>query len=98
MAAVLTGEIHERNSTAAWIAGPILYGAALIPGMTRIYLDQHWASDVASGAFVGTLFGTKVVHYAHTHRQSKLDRFLMGGLVVAPMRSGGVLVTGSFSR
>lgn len=98
MAAVLTGEIHERNSTAAWIAGPILYGAALIPGMTRIYLDQHWASDVASGAFVGTLFGAKVVHYAHTHRQSKLDRFLMGGLVVAPMRSGGVLVTGSFSR
>jgi membrane-associated phospholipid phosphatase len=98
MAAVLTGEIHERNSTAAWIAGPILYSAALIPGMTRMYLDQHWASDIAAGAFVGTLFGTKVVHYAHTHRQSKLDRFLMGGLVVAPMRSGGVLVTGSFSR
>jgi len=97
MAAVLTGEIHERNPTAAWIAGPVLYGAALIPGMTRMYLDQHWASDIASGAFVGTLFGAKVVHYAHTHRQSKLDRFLMGGLVLAPMRSGGVLITGSFS-
>jgi membrane-associated phospholipid phosphatase len=95
MAAVLTQEIHERNPEAAWIAGPILYSAALIPGMTRIYLDQHWASDIVAGAFVGTLFGTKVVHYAHTHRQSKLDRILMGGMI-APMRSG-ILFTGSFS-
>ena len=49
MASVLTAEIHERNPKAAWIAGPVLYGAALIPGMTRIYLDQHWASDIARG-------------------------------------------------
>ena len=96
MAAALTGEIHERNPTAAWIAGPMLYGAALVPGLTRIYLDQHWASDIASGAFVGTLFGAKVVRYAHTHRQTKLDRFLMGGMI-APNGSGGVVISGSFS-
>jgi len=96
MAASLTGEIHERNPGAAWVAGPLLYGAALVPGLTRIYLDQHWASDVASGAFVGTLLGAKVVHYAHTHRPSKLDRFLMGGMI-APSGSRGVLITGSFT-
>jgi membrane-associated phospholipid phosphatase len=96
MAAAVTGEIHERKPAAAWIVGPVLYSAALIPGLTRIYLDQHWASDVASGAFVGTLFGAKVVRYAHSHRPTKLDRFLMGGMIV-PNGSGGVLVTGSFS-
>ena len=72
--------------------------AAFAGGSKALQSLMGGSSDVASGAFVGTLFGTKVVHYAHTHRQSKLDRFLMGGLVVAPMRSGGVLVTGSFSR
>jgi len=95
MAATVTAEIYERSPRTAWIVGPVLYTAALIPGATRIYLDQHWASDVASGAFVGTLFGAKVVRYAHAHRPTKLDRFLMGAMI-APNGSGGVLVTGSF--
>jgi hypothetical protein len=77
-ASSLTAEIYERNQRAAWIVGPALYTAAWIPGATRIYLNQHWASDVLSGAFVGTLLGAKVVHYAHTHRRTKLDRILMG--------------------
>lgn len=96
MAATVTAEIYERKPGAAWIVGPVLYTAALVPGFTRIYLDQHWASDVASGAFVGTFFGAKVVRYAHTHRPTKLDRFLMGAMIV-PNGSGGVLVTGSFT-
>jgi membrane-associated phospholipid phosphatase len=55
-----------------------------------MYLNQHWASDVASGAFVGTLLGAKVVHYAHTHRRTKLDRFLLGTTVV-PVSGGFAL-------
>jgi hypothetical protein len=43
---------------------------------------------------VGSLLGAKVVHYAHSHRQSKLDRVLMGAMVL-PNGSGGVLVTES---
>jgi hypothetical protein len=96
-AASLTAEIHERNSTAAWVAGPLLYAAALIPGGTRLYLNQHWMSDVVSGAFVGTLFGVKVVDYAHSHRRSKLDRILMGS-AISPDGHGGVLVSTSFTR
>jgi membrane-associated phospholipid phosphatase len=95
-AASLTEEIHLRKPGAAWVFGPILYGAALIPGATRIYLNQHWMSDVASGAFVGTLFGIKVVHYAHTHKQSKLDRVLMGAMLV-PDGHGGTYVATSFT-
>lgn len=90
-AAALVGEIHERHPGAAtWIAAPLLYGAATIPGVTRMYLDQHWASDVVSGAFVGTLIGAKVVHYAHTHRRTKLDRALLG-TTIAPVKGGVAL-------
>lgn len=77
-AAALVGEVHERNPDASWIVAPIAYGLATVPGLTRMYLKQHWASDVVSGAFVGTLLGSRVVHYAHTHRRTKLDRILLG--------------------
>jgi membrane-associated phospholipid phosphatase len=87
-AAALVGEVHERNPGATWVVAPLLYGAACIPGLTRMYLNQHWASDVVAGAFVGTLIGAKVVHYAHTHRRTKLDRILLGTSIV-PV-SGGV--------
>jgi len=92
-ASSLTAEIYERNQRAAWIVGPVLYTAAWIPGATRIYLDQHWASDVISGAFVGTLLGAKVVHYAHTHRRTKLDRILMGTNVSIDSRGAYVGVS-----
>jgi membrane-associated phospholipid phosphatase len=92
-ASSLTAEIHERNPGAAWVVGPVLYAAAAIPGATRIYLDQHWASDIVSGAFVGTLLGAKVVHYAHTHRRTKLDRILMGTNFGVDSRGGYVGVS-----
>jgi membrane-associated phospholipid phosphatase len=96
MASSVTAETWERDPHAARYVGPVLYAAALVPGLTRIYLDQHWASDIASGAFVGSLLGAKVVHYAHSHRQSKLDRVLMGAMIL-PNGSGGVLVTESLA-
>lgn len=92
MAAALSGEIRERNASAARWASPILYTAALIPGVTRMYLNQHWASDIVSGAFVGALIGHKVVRYGHTHKRSKLDRILMGSTVV-PDGRGGMLAS-----
>ncbi|HEX3867332.1 MAG TPA: phosphatase PAP2 family protein [Gemmatimonadaceae bacterium] len=90
-AAALTSEIGERSTRAEWIVGPVLYTAALIPPLSRIYLDQHWASDIVAGAFLGTLLGNKVVQYAHSHRRSKLDRWLLGTIAL-PNGTGGVLV------
>jgi membrane-associated phospholipid phosphatase len=86
-ASALVGEIHERDPNASWFAAPILYAAAAVPGLTRMYLNEHWASDVVAGAFVGTLIGSRVVHYAHTHKRTKLDRFLLG-TTVAPTAHG----------
>jgi len=76
-ASALTAEVGERHGP-VWLVGPVLYTAAAVPGITRMYLNQHWASDIFSGAFVGILLGNKVVHYAHSHRRNRLDRFLLG--------------------
>jgi membrane-associated phospholipid phosphatase len=75
-------EIHFRHPQSNVWAAPILYTAALIPGVTRLYLDEHWASDVFSGAVLGAVLGTKVVNYAHTHTRNRLDKWMLGAIVV----------------
>jgi membrane-associated phospholipid phosphatase len=96
-ASALVGEIRERRPGAVRYAAPLLYAAATVPGLTRIYLDQHWASDVVAGAFVGTLLGSRVVSYVHSHRHSRLDRALLGVSAV-PDGYGGVMLLVSASR
>ena len=77
-AAAISGEIHARNPNANAFVSPLLYTAAAIPGLTRMYLNQHWASDIVAGGFVGVLIGSRVVSYAHSHNRSRLDRVLLG--------------------
>ena len=77
-ASALTAEINERRPGAAWPVGLVLYSAAAVPGLTRMYLDQHWASDVVMGAFIGTFIGHKVVVHAHANPRNRLDRILLG--------------------
>jgi membrane-associated phospholipid phosphatase len=91
-AASLMEEIRVRNPGASWYAAPFLYGFALIPGLTRLYLDQHWASDVVSGALIGQFVGNRVVHYAHTHKRNKIDRALLASSIM-PNGYGGTLVS-----
>src|SRR5262249_4127545 len=87
-ATAISSEIHERNPQAAWWVSPAAYTVAMIPGLTRMYLNQHWASDLASRAFIGGLLGARVVHYAHTHDRNKLDRALLGTTLVADGHGG----------
>ncbi len=47
MATVLSFQIDR------WWAYPLFYGLAGCTGATRIYLDQHWLSDVLFGAALG---------------------------------------------
>src|SRR5215831_11535521 len=84
-ATAVSAEIHERNPNASWWVTPVAYTVAMVPGLTRMYLNQHWTSDVVAGGFVGALIGNRVVHYAHTHKRNKLDRFLLGNPVVTPV-------------
>lgn len=87
-ATAVSAEIHERNPNASWWVTPVAYTVAMVPGLTRMYLNQHWASDVVSGAFVGALIGNRVVHYAHTHKRTKVDRALLGTTIALDDRGG----------
>jgi membrane-associated phospholipid phosphatase len=91
-ATALVGEIHERRPEATKVAAPLLYAAAMIPGLTRIYLDQHWASDIVAGGFLGALIGSRVVSYAHSHKRNRLDRALLGVNAVPDGNGGALLV------
>jgi membrane-associated phospholipid phosphatase len=61
-----------------WLVAPAMYGGATLVGLSRMYHDKHWASDVALGAAIGTFSGLKVVRYAHAHPQNRLDRIMLG--------------------
>ena len=90
VATVLTMEIHRRHPGATPFVAPVLYAAGMLPGLVRIQLDQHWASDVAAGAFMGVLAGYKVVSYSHAHPNNVFDRTLLK-FTLAPA-NGGVTI------
>jgi membrane-associated phospholipid phosphatase len=77
-ASALIGEVRERNPSAVPYVAPVLYAAAMIPGLTRIYLNQHWASDVVAGSVLGAFIGSRIVSYAHSHERTKFDRIMLG--------------------
>ncbi|MDQ4079918.1 MAG: phosphatase PAP2 family protein [Gemmatimonadota bacterium] len=78
VAAVISAEMKRRwPGKARWVP-PLLYTAASLPTMSRLYLRRHWASDLLLGSFVGVLTGLKVEHYHHTHPNNKIDRWVLG--------------------
>ena len=78
VAAALSTEMRERNTPHRALISPLLYAGAAMPGLARLYLDQHWASDIALGAFLGAFAGQKVVTYSHAHPTNRIDRAFLG--------------------
>jgi membrane-associated phospholipid phosphatase len=89
VATVLTMELHRRHSNVTPYVAPVLFAAGLLPGLVRIQLDQHWASDIAAGAFMGVFAGYKVVSYSHDHPNNWFDRTLLR-VSVSPSTTGGM--------
>ena len=48
-------------------------------GLSRMYNNMHWASDVMAGAAIGTIIGLKVVKYTHSHPDNGIDNKLIKG-------------------
>ncbi len=81
-AATVASETQRWWPRSRWILGPILYGGATLTGVSRMYNNAHWASDVMAGAAIGTFTGLKVVRYQHSHPDNWLDRkFLRAGVM-----------------
>jgi membrane-associated phospholipid phosphatase len=60
-----------------FLIGPVLYTGAAAVGLSRMYNNRHWASDVIMGAAIGTFAGMKVVRYSRIHPNNKPDQWLL---------------------
>ena len=90
-AAAVTNETTRWWPHSTWIVGPLMYGGATAVGLSRMYHNKHWASDVALGAAIGTFSGRKIVQYQHGHQGNRLDQLLLRTSVVPNGRGGGTL-------
>jgi membrane-associated phospholipid phosphatase len=77
VATALTMEMHRRHQKATPFVAPVLFAAAALPGLARIQLNQHWASDILAGAMMGVFAGYKVTSYSHDHPHTWFDRKLL---------------------
>jgi membrane-associated phospholipid phosphatase len=89
-ATALVQETRLRRPGAVKFVAPLLYAAALTPGLSRMYLGQHWASDIFAGAVMGTIAGLKSVNYSHDHPGNRIDKLMIpsNGLSVVPTPGG----------
>jgi membrane-associated phospholipid phosphatase len=76
-AAAVSAETSRWWPGAIYVIGPTMYGGAALIGLSRMYENRHWASDVIMGAAIGTFAGTKVVRYHRTHPGNRIDRWLL---------------------
>jgi membrane-associated phospholipid phosphatase len=90
-AAVVTSESEHWGHHAIFLVAPLMYGGATLVGLSRMYNNAHWASDVALGAAIGTFSGIKVVRFNHTRAHDRLDQWLLGA-EIAPAPGGRVAV------
>jgi len=90
-AAAVTSETSRWWPKSTWIVAPVMYGGATSVGLSRMYHNKHWGSDVVMGALLGTFAGLKVVQYHHSHPNNRLDRWMLGKTRVAMLPTGEAL-------
>ena len=91
-ASSVTSEAQRIWPGHSWLVAPVMYGGATLVGLSRMYHNMHWASDVVLGAGIGTFSGIKVVRYSHAHPDNFIDRVILR-TSIAPDGHGGGVVT-----
>ena len=88
-ASAVTSEVRRLRPKALPYVATVMYGGAALVGLSRMYHDKHWASDVALGAAIGTFSGLKVVRYSHAHPENMIDRVILRTTLAPDGRGGG---------
>ena len=91
-ASAVTSEVHRMWPQYTWYVAPVLYGGATLVGLSRMYHNRHWASDVALGAGIGTFSGLKVVKYSHAHPDNLVDRIILRTTAAPDGRGGAYII------
>ncbi|MGH7690181.1 MAG: phosphatase PAP2 family protein [Gemmatimonadaceae bacterium] len=91
VASALPAETNDRWPADAGVVGILTYSAAAGAGISRLYNNAHWVSDIIFGAGIGVLSGRATVRYEHSHRGDWLNRVLLDA-VVAPQSHHSTLV------
>jgi membrane-associated phospholipid phosphatase len=77
--------------SSTWYVGPLMYGGASLIGLSRMYNNKHWASDVITGALIGSFAGRKIVRYHHSHPGNKIDDVFLSGSISRGANGGMAL-------
>jgi len=80
-ASAVTSETSRWWPSSVWYVAPVMYGGAALTGISRMYNNKHWASDVITGAAVGTMAGVTVVRWHHMHAGNTVDKFFLGASI-----------------
>ncbi len=87
VASAVTAESRVFWPNHEYLVGTVMLSGASLVGVSRLYHDQHWASDVITGAMIGTFSGFKVVLYDQRHPDNHVDKWLLASDVV-PLGGG----------
>jgi len=90
-ASAITVETARHWPRHAQLVGVLAYSGAFLDGVSRVYRDTHWPSDVAAGALVGTLSGLLVTRHQHAHPGNRVDA-LARRITLAPSPDGKLSV------
>lgn len=90
-ATALSHEISRASPRVGKVATPLLYAGAASAALSRIYHDQHWASDVTLGAAVGILTTRATLRLLHGRPGNLLDRVALHTRIV-PRGDGAIVV------
>lgn len=96
VASAVTAEAFDRWPSHAKLIGVLTYGAATASGISRLYNNAHWVSDIIFGAGIGIFSGIKTVQYEHAHPDDWVNRVL-GHASLTPGPHGGATVGFSFT-
>jgi undecaprenyl-diphosphatase len=90
-ASSITVEAARHWPEHAKLVGVLAYSGAFLDGVSRVYRDMHWPSDVAAGALLGTMSGLLVTRRQHGHPDNRIDA-LARRVLFAPGADGRMTV------